>query len=115
MSRSEFTIRGLVNSCLFINRKSIAKIMSPEQITLANELATLDAEAMKSIAMAIAAGFGVLGPGIGIGILVSRALQAIGRNPEASAKIQGTMILGIVFVEALAIFALVVAFIIKFA
>lgn len=90
--------------------------MTPDQqIEVATEIAKLDADAMKSIAMAIAAGIGVLGPGIGIGILVSRALDAIGRNPEAAPKVQSTMILGIVFVEALAIFALVVAFIIKFA
>ncbi len=89
--------------------------MSPEQIEIARELATIDADGMKAVAMAIAAGIGVLGPGIGIGILVSRALEAIGRNPEAASKIQSTMILGIVFVEALAIFALVVAFVIKFA
>jgi F-type H+-transporting ATPase subunit c len=79
------------------------------------EVAALNAEAIKSIAMAVAASVGVFGPGIGIGILVAKALEAIGRNPEAAGKIQSTMILGIVFVEALAIFALVVAFIIKFA
>jgi len=88
--------------------------MSPE-IEAAIQIAQLNSDAMKSVAMAIAAGVGVFGPGIGIGILVSKALEAIGRNPEASAKVQSTMILGIVFVEALAIFALVVAFIIKFA
>jgi len=88
--------------------------MSPE-MEFALQASQMSADAIKSIAMAIAAGIGVLGPGIGIGILVSRALEAIGRNPEASGKIQSTMILGIVFVEALAIFALVVAFIIKFA
>jgi F-type H+-transporting ATPase subunit c len=85
------------------------------EFEVAIQLSEINAEAIKSIAMAIAAGVGVLGPGIGIGMLVARALEAIGRNPEAAAKIQSTMILGIVFVEALAIFALVVAFIIKFA
>lgn len=90
--------------------------MTPEQqIEVATQIANIDADGLKAIAMAIAAGVGVFGPGIGIGILVSKALEAIGRNPEASGKIQSTMILGIVFVEALAIFALVVAFIIKFA
>ncbi len=79
------------------------------------EIAALNADAIKSLAMAFAAAVGVFGPGIGIGILVAKALEAIGRNPEAASKIQSTMILGIVFVEALAIFALVVAFIIKFA
>jgi F-type H+-transporting ATPase subunit c len=82
---------------------------------LALELAALDAEALKAIAMGIAAGVGVLGPGIGIGILVSRALEAIGRNPEAAGQVQATMFIGVAFVEALAIFALVVAFVIKFA
>ena len=71
-------------------------------------------EAMKAVGMALAVGLGMIGPGIGIGILVSKALEAIGRNPEASGKIQTTMFIGIVFTEALAIFALVVGFIIKF-
>jgi len=74
----------------------------------------MELEAMKSLAMAIVVGVGVLGPGLGIGILVSKALEAIGRNPEASGKITTTMFIGIVFTEALAIFALVVGFIIKF-
>lgn len=69
---------------------------------------------MKALAMAIVVGVGVLGPGLGIGILVSKALEAIGRNPEATSKITTTMFIGIVFTEALAIFALVVGFIIKF-
>jgi len=82
---------------------------------VAKELTLITADSYKAIAMGIAAGFGVLGPGIGLGILVSKALEAIGRNPEAAGKVQATMFIGIAFVEALAIFALVVAFIIKFA
>ncbi|MGH7141423.1 MAG: ATP synthase F0 subunit C [Minisyncoccia bacterium] len=74
----------------------------------------MDLDAAKSLGMAIAVGFGVLGPGIGIGILVSRALEAIGRNPEASGTITTNMFIGIAFTEALAIFALVIGFIIKF-
>ncbi len=74
----------------------------------------MEEEAMKALAMALVVGIGVLGPGLGIGILVSRALEAIGRNPDASGKITTTMFIGIVFTEALAIFALVVGFIIKF-
>jgi F-type H+-transporting ATPase subunit c len=85
------------------------------ELEVAMQIAEVNAESMKAIAMAIAAGIGVFGPGIGIGILVSRALEAIGRNPEAAGKVQATMFIGIAFVEALAIFALVVAFVIKFA
>ena len=66
------------------------------------------------IGMALAAGLGVIGPGIGIGLIGGVAMQAIGRNPEASGKIVSNMILAIVFTEALGILALVVAFIIKF-
>ena len=64
--------------------------------------------------MALAASLGVIGPGIGIGLIGSGAMQAIGRNPEASGKIVSNMILAIVFTEALGILAIVVAFIIKF-
>lgn len=64
--------------------------------------------------MAIAAGLGVAGPAIAIGLIGSGAMNAIGRNPEASGKIASNMILAIVFAEALGILTLVVSFIIKF-
>jgi F-type H+-transporting ATPase subunit c len=69
---------------------------------------------LKYIAMALAVGFGSLGPGLGIGIIVGKALEAMGRNPDATSKIQTNMILGVAFAEALMIFALVIAFIIRF-
>ncbi len=74
----------------------------------------MDIESAKTLGMAIAVGVGVLGPGIGIGLIVAKALEAIGRNPEASSTIQPTMFIGIAFTEALAIFALVIGFIVKF-
>ena len=75
----------------------------------------MDAEAAKTLGMALAVGLGVIGPGIGLGLLVGKALEAIGRNPEASGKIQTTMFIGIAVTDALAIFALVIGFIIKYA
>jgi F-type H+-transporting ATPase subunit c len=74
----------------------------------------MDAEAAKSIGAAIAIGLGAIGPGLGIGILASKAMESIGRNPEATSKVQTAMILAIAFTEAIAIYALVVALIIKF-
>jgi len=65
-------------------------------------------------AAALAIGTGAIGPAIAIGILTAKGLEAIGRNPEAAGKIQTNMILGIAFAEAVAIYALVVALIIKF-
>lgn len=73
-----------------------------------------DLAATKSIAAAFAIGIGALGPALGIGKLASKAMEAIGRNPEAAPKIQTAMILAIAFAEAIAIYALVVALIIKF-
>jgi len=74
----------------------------------------MDLDSAKTLAFGLVVGLGVIGPGIGLGILVSKALEAIGRNPEASSQIQTTMFIGIAVTEALAIFALVVGFIIKF-
>ena len=66
------------------------------------------------LAVGLAIGLGALGPGIGIGIIGSGAMNAIGRNPEASGLIQINMFIAIAFAEAIAIYALVVALIIKF-
>lgn len=74
----------------------------------------MDLESAKTLGMAFAVGLGVIGPGVGIGLIVAKAVEAIGRNPEASGKVQATMFIGIAFTEALAIFALVIGFIIKF-
>ncbi|HIF11868.1 MAG TPA: ATP synthase F0 subunit C, partial [Dehalococcoidia bacterium] len=57
---------------------------------------------------------GAIGPGLGIGLLAGKAMEALGRNPEASGVIQQNMILAIAFAEAIAIYALVVAIIIIF-
>jgi F-type H+-transporting ATPase subunit c len=74
----------------------------------------MDIEAAKVLGMGLAVGLGVLGPGIGIGLIAGRALEAIGRNPSAQSAIVTNMFIGIAFTEALAIFALVIGFIIKY-
>ncbi len=71
-------------------------------------------EGLRFIAAAVAIGAGSLGPAIGIGMLVSKAMEALGRNPEAQPQIQTNMILGIAFAEAIAIYALVTALSIGF-
>jgi len=69
---------------------------------------------MRLLATAIAIGVGVIGPGIGVGLIGSKAMEALGRNPEAESAVRTTMILAAAFAESIAIFALVVALIIKF-
>ena len=74
----------------------------------------MELESMRQLAAAIAIGAGAVGPGVGVGLIGKGAMEAMGRNPEASGKIQTNMILAIVFTEAIAIYALVIAFIIRF-
>ncbi len=70
--------------------------------------------AAQLIGAGLAMGLGAIGPGIGIGLLASGALQSIGRNPEAAPLIQTNMILAIALNEAIAIYALVVALVLVF-
>jgi F-type H+-transporting ATPase subunit c len=58
-------------------------------------------------------GLGAIGPGIGIGFLVGKAVEAMARQPEAAGMVRTTMFLGIAFTEALALFGFVLAFIIS--
>lgn len=54
---------------------------------------------------------GAIGPALAIGLIGMKAMEAIGRNPDAQTKILPTMLLGMAFAEAIAIYALVIAFI----
>jgi len=74
----------------------------------------MDLESIKLIATAATIFVGTIAPAFAIGKIGSESANAIGRNPEASSKIQTAMILAIAFTEALAIYALVIALIIKF-
>ena len=63
-----------------------------------------------SFAKAGAIAIGGIGPAIAIGMIASKAMESIGRNPEAASKILVPMLLGAAFAEAIAIYALVIAF-----
>ncbi len=74
---------------------------------------------MESIGMAylgagIGMGLAALGTGLGIGILVGKSVEGIARQPETTGSIRTTMIIGIAFVEAIALYTLVVSFLLMF-
>jgi F-type H+-transporting ATPase subunit c len=71
-------------------------------------------DTIKLLAIAIVMFGATLGPALAIGRIGAQGVDAIGRNPEASSKIQTAMILAIAFAEAIAIYALVIALILKF-
>ena len=72
----------------------------------------MTASAIYALAAAIAIAFSTLGPGIGQGIAASKAMEAIGRQPEASGKILAPLIVSLAMMEALTIYGLVIAFVI---
>jgi F-type H+-transporting ATPase subunit c len=74
----------------------------------------MDINVARNLAAALAIGLGAIGPGIGVGIVGGKAVEAMGRNPEAAGLIQTNMILGIAFAEAISIYALVIALIVRF-
>ena len=69
----------------------------------------MTAETLKLLAAGLAVGFGLLGPGIGLGLIGFGAMSALGRNPEARGAILTNMILIGALAEALGLYALIVA------
>ena len=80
------------------------------------ELAQLAVQAQQAqaswtpLAAGLAIGLGAIGPGIGVGLGVAKAMEAIGRNPEATGTLFLPLIIGLAFAEAIAIYALIIAF-----
>ncbi len=64
------------------------------------------------IGRGLAYGLAAIGPGIGIGILMGKSVEAMARQPEAAGMVRGTMFIGIGLIEALALFGFVLSFII---
>jgi F-type H+-transporting ATPase subunit c len=71
------------------------------------------AEAFSGNANVIGYGLAAIGPGIGLGILIGKTIESIGRQPEASNTLRPLMFLGLGFVEILALLGFVLAFITK--
>jgi F-type H+-transporting ATPase subunit c len=90
-----------------------------EALSLLVQQAAEDPADVKNANAAIGAGFAyglaAIGPGIGIGYLVGKSVEAMARQPEAAGMVRTTMFLGIAFTEALALIGFVVFILLKFA
>ncbi|MDD4628412.1 MAG: ATP synthase F0 subunit C [Candidatus Peribacteraceae bacterium] len=82
----------------------------PEVAAVATTASSIDKNLLVAATMAL----GAFMPAFSIGWMGSKAMEAIGRNPEAASRIQTPMVLAVAFTEAIAIYSLVVALIIKF-
>lgn len=67
-----------------------------------------------ALAAAIAIGLGTIGTGIGQGIAIGQAMEAMGRNPEASGTIRTSLLIGLAFIESLCIYSLLIALFLYF-
>ena len=70
----------------------------------------MTSEGLAWLGAGIAIGLAACGTGIGIGMLAAKSVEAVARQPEEGSAIQRLMILGIAFIEALCLYALLVAF-----
>lgn len=69
------------------------------------------ADTLSGNANAMGYGLAAIGPGIGLGIIFGKTIEAIGRQPEAASQLQTLMYIGLAFVEILALLGIVVGFI----
>jgi len=74
----------------------------------------MDAEAAKYIAAGIAMGLGAIGPGVGEGFIGAKAMEAMGRNPEAGNTIFTRMFVAMAVTESTGIYSLVIALLVLF-
>ncbi len=70
----------------------------------------MDAESVRMLAKGLTIAIGGFAPALAIGRLVGKAMEAIGRNPEAAGRLFVPMLLGAAFAEAIAIYSLIVVF-----
>ena len=88
--------------------EALSHVLAATPLTAAEEKT-----ANAAIGAGFAYGLAAIGPGIGIGYVVGKAIEAMARQPEAAGMVRTTMFLGIAFTEALALFGFVLAFIIS--
>ena len=81
-------------------------------LVLAQEAAGLSGD-IGAIGSGLVYGLGAIGPGIGLGYLIGKAIESMARQPEAAGMVRATMFLGLAFVEALALFGLLLFFLIQ--
>ena len=81
-------------------------------LNLAQEGTGVTDEGLKSLAHGLVFGLAAIGPGIGVGLVFSSAIEAMARQPETAGETRTTMFLGFALIEALALIGFVLAFIV---
>ena len=93
---------------------SIALADTTTEVAAAAEDAASSGVSLTSVGAAIAIGLAALGGAIAMGMAVAKAMEGIARQPEADGKIRSVLMLGLVFIETVVIYALIIAILILF-
>ncbi len=99
----------------FMVALNMAIMLGAASMAFAAEPLNSDSLGLTCLAAALGIGIAAFGCGIGMGVGLKGACEGVARNPEVSGKITGTMILAFAFIESLAIYALVISFILLYA
>lgn len=94
---------------------NLTLLLGMASLAMAAEPLNSDSLGLTCLAAALGIGIAAFGCGLGMGIGLKGACEGVARNPEVSGKITGTMILAFAFIESLAIYALVISFILLYA
>ena len=97
-----------------VDNAAVTTIAKEAETVAAEEAGAADSTGSRAYAAAIAIGLAALGGAIAMGMAISKAAEGISRQPEATGKIQGMVMLGLVFIETAIIYALVTAILIIF-
>lgn len=82
--------------------------------TLALLQAGGSSDGLRLLGVGVAAGVASVGPGVGLGYLIGKTIEAISRQPELGGEYRTLMFIGIGFVEALSLYGLVFAILLAF-
>lgn len=119
LSKSLIFVFALILMVSLFANFNVAKATDAEKFAVTSEEVKTEEKAdagigAKAIASSIAIGLGALGAAVGMGLAISKAVDGISRQPEAENKIRTTLMLGLVFVETVVIYALIVAILVIF-
>lgn len=104
----------IVGVTLTLNTAYAEPTNDSTQTTETTEQPAQDATGSKALAAAIAIGLAGLGGAVAMGLAISKASEAIARQPEVKGDVRGTLMLGLVFIETVVIYALIVAILVVF-
>lgn len=104
----------IVGVTLTLNTAYAETTPDSTQTTETTEQPAQDATGSKALAAAIAIGLAGLGGAVAMGMAISKASEAIARQPEVKGDVRGTLMLGLVFIETVVIYALIVAILVVF-